>query len=148
VPSRYWFVLPALQLAKLNTARACYPCRSAATPWSMTETKHQPSFFSLPPGKGIGKMSSSSIGGRLLSLKSMELPKRKHSGCETIELHSLHPGSAARPCKVRDLVCCVSVPYGGKATVGELIAVWLVLAQSDGRLQGGHGNLLRSACRM
>lgn len=52
------------------------------------------------------------------------------------------------PSKAGNLGCFVFIPYGGKDTVGKLTTASLVLSPSDGRLQGSHGNLLWSACRM
>jgi hypothetical protein len=45
----------------------------------MTVTKHQPWPLGPSFGSGIEKRSGSSMGRRLLSLKSIELPKRKQS---------------------------------------------------------------------
>jgi hypothetical protein len=101
-------------------------------------------------GRGIENRSGSSIGRQLLSLRSIELPKRKQSWV----LNSCSVQLAPRLCppglssKVRDLGSCIPVSNCGQATVLKLVSAPLVLATCDRGLKGRQGYALRPGSRV
>jgi len=90
----------------------------------------------------VGSYTLAQDGNKALHKKAIAQPQEHSVAKEKTQLrNALNYTAFAQtllpdlPSKVGDLECCVSVLYGGKATVGELIAVLAPSWTSSGRRQ-------------